>query len=285
MVEAVRARPALISRLGLIPLWPVLLFVTVILAVAMLSPLADWERMKVWLAGLSVYVFFRFYRSWPAPRSVLKWAGTALAIITLLESAAVLGRPRWENPNMLASAMLLTLPHAGRGLVFPLAALVTTQSRGAWVGGLAALAAVRWQGLSRKWLWALAAVGLVVLMVAIRPATVTVRLLVWTEAAQLWRARPVHGWGLGAYPALAVIEPQKAHADSLPLTLMAETGVMGLAAFVVLAAVVAAKARRVGGPAAWALLAWGVHQLVDCTLFEWPILLVAMNLALLEGES
>lgn len=286
MADALRHRAALGVRLGLIPLAPVLLFVTAILAGSMLSPYADWARMRAWLTGVAVYMMCRLLERRHVVLA-LRWVGGAVAGLTLLDWALSLGqRPTWENPNLIGSALLLSIPWGGRAGLAVFAALLATYSRGAWLGGGAAWVVHQWEHLRHYRALPILAVAALALLVAQRPGTVALRTLAWNDAAAAWTERPLSGWGLGAWPRISRVEPGKDHPDSLPLTMLAETGLSGFAALGVLGAIITLKARRVGGPAAGALLAWGVHQLVDCTLFyTLTISLVAANVALLEGEA
>lgn len=208
----------------------------------------------------------------------MRWAGISLTVVILLDSLSAGGRPIVINPNLLGSVFLLLAPYAWQ---WAAVGLLATQSRGA---ALAAWAAV---GTWRQWWrkpWALATTALlVVLLVAARPATLTARWAAWNEAAALWAARPFTGWGIGSYQVLARVEPNKLHADNALLTLAAEGGLVTALAFVAVVVETTRLARTAPTGVWWALLAFGLHQLVDFTLFSPLVALpLAATLGLLE---
>ena len=118
-----------------------------------------------------------------------------------------------------------------------------------------------------------------------RATSVAGRADVWQEAGALFMLRPWSGWGIGSYQVLTRVEPQKIHADSALLTLAAEGGVVTVLAFGVMVLEVARLARKAPTRVWWALLAFGLHQLVDFTLFSPLVALpLAATLGLLEAE-
>ncbi len=106
----------------------------------------------------------------------------------------------------------------------------------------------------------------------------------WREAFGAWADRPVHGWGAGSFPVsrrlyrASPLDVQQPH--SLPLQLMAETGVIGLALgggglALLLAAGVArvremedGRERDLAAALLAAAAAWAVHSLAD---WDWDI--------------
>ncbi len=143
-------------------------------------------------------------------------------------------------------------PLALAGLAITGGALGLTASRGAWLLGVPAGAAVllwgytglRIPGRRRRWAWALLALGILALAgsLAVAPrlgqsASVQQRLWVWQAALELWRSRPWTGVGPGGffwnYPAFmlpaAAEEPGLQHPHNVWLELATGWGVGGLA--------------------------------------------------------
>lgn len=206
-------------------------------------------------------------------------AGYAMLAAVAVEVCTGAARPGGllHNPNSAASALLLV----GWALGPVYLGAVGVLSRGALV---ASLAAELWGRVARRWVLVLVLV-LAAGLVLLRPETVTARLGTWQEAAGLFLARPVLGWGPGAYRSLARVEPGHVHADSLPLTVAAEGGLVGLAAWGWLAVVVVKRARAESIQAR-GLLAWGLHQAVDCTaVFPVVLVLLAISVAGVTDES
>jgi len=228
-----------------------------------------------WLIGSAIK------RRWTV--ETLRLLGQGAAILILYSWARSGGaRPEtFANPNELASVLVLVWPWS-RGIGWELALLASmlaTQARSVIVSVAVGL------GIGRDWLtwrYAVAVLVLVVVLVAWRPGTITRRVEVWREAAGLWQQRPIWGWGYGAYSELAVIEPDKAHADNAIITAFAETGLVGVAAWCGVVAVAITRGLRSTSPARWALLAWLLQQTVEDTL-TWPLTAIAvgLNLALL----
>jgi len=213
---------------------------------------------------------------------VMPWVAkglTVLVVVDALTHGRADFRPYIVNPNLIGSVMLLLGPWAWQWAV---TTLITTQSRGAMLAGWAAL------GVWRTW-WRkpapiiLTTVLIVVGLLFVRPDTVTRRLEIWSEAAALFTLRPWDGWGIGSFGALSLAEPGAPHAHSALLTLAAEGGLVTVAMFGVMVFEMARQARKAPTGVWWALLAFGLHQLVDFQLFS-PIvaLPLAATLALLE---
>jgi O-antigen ligase len=145
-------------------------------------------------------------------------------------------------------------------------ALLATGSRGAFIAlfGATVIEDIDLRGVA---LFLLVLIGMIVL----RPPTVSNRLHTWKEAIGLFLERPLVGWGPGCYPVVARYEPLKDHADNFLLTVAAETGVVGLAAWAWLLVAAGRAAIRSEERARLGLVAWGIHQLVDDTLWwYWP---------------
>lgn len=208
--------------------------------------------------------------------------GSLLAVASLAEVLVTADRARWisGNPNIQA-AWLLPMPflvdlRPGKALMG--SALLATGSRGGILAAAVAFCAqkgVNWRYLLLAGL--LAAVGLW----GLRPETVANRFGTWREAVGLWAQKPLLGWGPGCYTLLARNELQHPHADNLLLTVAAEQGLVGLAAWIWLIVAAGQLAVQSQDPARFSLLAIGVHQLFDNTLFwPWPGIMLMICLAL-----
>jgi hypothetical protein len=203
----------------------------------------------------------------------------------IVDAALNIGRATFVNPNTAAAILLL-------GLTFDqvkkkrywllLMGLVATGSRGALLGLLLAGVILLWRKIpaARKLPAVIVIGGVAAVMLALRPDTVWARLDHWQEAARLFLASPLIGWGTSAYMFVARI-PYQVHADSAPLTLLAEHG---LAALVFVPLIWLAVKRWPLAPF-WTrlgLLALAFQNLVDDTwLSPWPALLLGANLGIL----
>lgn len=246
-----------------------------------------------WVAGAVVaggWVVWRYLHAGPGGRGDLPqlgWnaAGTVLAAASLL-AAGLASHKSWGRAAWLAQVPVL-------------AGLLATLSRGAWMGWLVGVVCLTVLVGPHGRRLHLGLAGLVLTVVA---ATVTYpaawarflssldpqrnldRLLLWRAALRMVADHPWTGVGFGAfvreYPSYRLEgDPNTAppFAHNLPLSLAAETGLVGLAAFLVfLAAVIRAGLRAVlrappaGRPARAAVLsalaAVLAQQLVDGTL-------------------
>jgi O-antigen ligase len=219
------------------------------------------------------------------------------SVVMLLEaftSGGRVGGLLQGNPN-IAAALIVQWSALAHEWVHCAAALllIQTGSRGAAIAYITAWwgRCAQVLGVLRRWtrfrgarsVLAGSYVVLVLLMVAVRPATIQNRMATWTEAGRLFIARPLVGWGPGSYPVLAQADPGRPHADSLPMTVAAETGVVGLVAWGWLAAWAARAVVRSDDPARWGLVAFAVHNAVDYTLlWYWPGIAVVVALALVR---
>lgn len=221
-----------------------------------------------------------------AARKVLGIMGAGFGALGVLMSAWP--RSTWDaagiNPNVIAGIILLSGPFAGAGLPLSGGGLLATTSRSAWVGALvsalvSALAAwARHTRAGRRAMLALAvaAPACALALIAMRPGSVVVRMAVWNEAANLVAARPITGWGAGAYPQISQVRPGKLHADSLPLAIAVERGALGLA---LAAWWIRDATRRIAGMPRWALVAFAVQNIADCTAFN-PWAAIALGLVI-----
>lgn len=232
------------------------------------------------------------------------------------------------NPNALATYTYLLVPYAvwasrswrrgrwvgGLLIVCAVFALVTSGSRGAWVGAAAGVAVAGLmiagdrRGLVRQLARPRFAVGAVVGIVAIAVVSPWVltrvaagdasRQELWSAAISIFERFPVFGGGPGSWQGLRPLEPIfdadtaalfTSHASILHIA--AETGVVGLAAAGVLVGAVVLAGRRayarasglpgrrievavVGG----SLVALSVHSLVDPQFFLAAVMLMTAYL-------
>ncbi|MDQ7841225.1 MAG: O-antigen ligase family protein [bacterium] len=256
--------------------------------------------VAAWAAGgllAAVWGILRSAPYWPIGASTPLLLPTALG--TTLAATAVLVLGIWTVAEGVPVRIL-----AAAGLVVVLTALELTWSRGAWIAALAALAALAVMVIlaprRRAGLLVLFLVTLILATAAIGPGRVSLvrrieavpsatfnldRLALWEGALRIARAHPVLGTGYGTFhrawprhmPEDIVGDPTTAH--NLYLNFAAETGLVGLAAF--LAFIVAALGglwRRIactrGDPRTdglWAaclaaVVAILVHQLFDVTV-------------------
>ncbi|KRT71331.1 MAG: O-Antigen polymerase family [Candidatus Rokubacteria bacterium CSP1-6] len=147
------------------------------------------------------------------------------------------------------------------------AALVATFTRGAWFGFLAAATGL---SLALRRYWALAAIGGAVLAASVLfllsdgvpgrlhkledPATIRERLYMWESGWAMFRDRPLTGVGPGqvkiVFPRYArpeAVRKTTSHVHNTPLQILAERGVLGLAAWVWIWVAFFARAGRLLG--------------------------------------
>jgi putative inorganic carbon (HCO3(-)) transporter len=216
--------------------------------------------------------FYRAYGTFEQPNPYAGYVGMTLALAlgaTLGSHWDVQARRRGGRGSLSASLR----PFALLPVVVVLgAALGASWSRGAWIGFAAALVAMA-AALPRRATYGLALVGLLVVLVLALYATglvppsvlarltdfaaglrledvrgvginnanyaVIERLAHWQAALEMWRSRFWVGVGLGcyeaAYPLFALINWPVAlgHAHNIYLNLLAETGLLGLATYLV----------------------------------------------------
>lgn len=223
----------------------------------------------------------------------LRVLGAVIGAVAFQDAAMNMSRARTlGNPNMIAGILVLCWPwwRAWQWEMVMIGGFIGTGSRGGILASLIALIAARRQALpaGRKWRKSAAVlVGILLAAVTVglisyRPETLAKRWAIWGEAWGLFMQRPWFGWGSGSYGNLAQVEPFKAHADNALLTVLAELGLTGLAAWLWLLWSVGRKAWRSQSPARWAILAWALMQLVDDTLaWPWVAICWGLNLALL----
>ncbi|MEB3255726.1 MAG: IctB family putative bicarbonate transporter [Synechococcaceae cyanobacterium] len=235
-----------------------------------------WDRITAaLLAGQLVTSVIGIRQLYGDPGALARWSDANSIAEGTIRIYSTL-----ENPNLLGGFLLPTLPLAvvallrwpGRprrlfalaALVLGLVALVLTYSRGAWMGMVAALAAIALLlvlRLSRSWppLWRrlfplLLVVGgsaaLVLLVAAVEPLRVRVlslvagredssnnfRMNVWSAALEMIRDRPLLGIGPGnnafnlIYPLYQQPKFNALSAYSIPLEWTVEAGIPGLVA-------------------------------------------------------
>ncbi|UGS33775.1 hypothetical protein DSM104329_00140 [Capillimicrobium parvum] len=214
--------------------------------------------------------------------------------------------------DVLAGVALLALLWAGLVLSF------SQSSFAALLAGLAILAGLRW-----AWRWTIAAVGVAAVVavgiVVLFPSAINLdlgssksadkatsgRLDLIKGGGRLFADRPVLGWGSGSFPAVYRREEQVSSekattaSHTIPVTVAAEQGVIGLAVY--LALLVAALARLFAGARALPLRAYVaaafvallVHTMLYAAFLEdpltWALLAVGTAAAVLprpgEGDE
>jgi hypothetical protein len=272
------ARQAALSPMAL----PVLTFTAALLVsrfAAVSDQHATW-RVLVWGGYLGIFgLILAVPERWVTKAvTVVGWPvalwSIGEAIITMERAERLQG-----NANILA-AWLIPVAFLGRSNVLngcSVVAMALTGSRGALLGALGAFLAKHRVATKVVLLAAL----LASLLALLRPSTIRNRLGNWQEAGRLFLERPLMGWGAGCYTLLAENEPEHPHADGALPTIAAEQGIIGLASFLWLAVTVGRLAARSDHPARWGLLAVGLHNLVDYTLWwYWPGLMLMIMMAL-----
>jgi len=225
---------------------------------------------RIWLclaAGASLAALAAVVQAWlgavPLPAS---WLALGLPAPTLRDGRATgwFGHPLTFAGQQAMLILGLAAIAAARGrslgsawrwaLPLPLlaAGLIVSAARGAFVVTVAGLVILAWWGRSVRRGLALAAGALLLAgaglalgtllaqrFTAGETAEVPGRAAMWQVAIDLWREQPLLGRGPGAFRRLApewldISRYRPAHAHSTPLQLLAETGLLGLAAFVTL---------------------------------------------------
>lgn len=229
--------------------------------------------------------------------SRLTFSHALLALLAALAGALAQGAAAGRARQALLAALLLGL-----------AALVLTFARAAWLGlGAAGLllavlalraSALRRRALALSWSGVAALGGLTLLHPGVRERFLSAfdlqanadRLFIWSRALEIIRDHPLLGVGFGNYQRICSAYydrvdpafPMRTWAHNSPLSLLAETGPLGLllAALVVAAAIRALWGRwregwpfAAGGLAALAgfLVAGQVHDLIYDTKAMYPL--------------
>lgn len=198
------------------------------------------------------------------------------------------------NNNLLASILLLHLPFGSRiedrrsqvvWFIMGSLAMLSTRSRGAMLGLVWATGNL-WR-IDRR-LLALGTMAVLPVALLWEWDTTMIRLHYWEAAAQAFLSQPILGIGPGN--CLGFISPRVGelcpHAHNIFLTVTAEMGVVGLAAFCWL--VWQIWRHRRPGPAWSALVGFMVHSLVDDPIWYWAPGLGVMSLLAIvirEGEK
>lgn len=175
--------------------------------------------------------------------------------VTTGETFALLRRPYLlEHPNVKAAWLLLLSASP-----LTLAGILTAQSRGALLGWIAASA----RFIPKRHYLKAGAVGLLMISAAatLRPGTFFGRTEIWREGAAMFLSAPLAGIGSGAYAAADTIGMTTAH--NAALTIAAENGLIGLAAFGAWTFGAGTLVFKSHSVARYNLLAFAVQQFVD----------------------
>jgi O-antigen ligase len=251
---------------------PLLLVLTAMLICDLFA--VDWRnsvwRILIWCGYLGV-----FYLALSVPR---RWVGRAATVVgwavaLVCVAEFILTRQRTRllgNPNITAAWLLslaYLIPSAWPWMLFGVGAILSTGSRGAFLALMGTLGMARIEYANMRVTATILVLVTLCFVVAVRPSTALERLQTWGEALRLFWERPLVGWGPGCYPAVAGLEHP--HADNFILTVAAEMGLVGLAAWGWLLVAVGRLVVRSEARARFGLAAWGIHNLVDDTLW-WP---------------
>lgn len=276
-----------------------LLFLAALVSGA-LAPLGTPDKAYAFLAVLSGVVVgarMQLHRA-------LQLAAIALAAVVVADALGILPRPDQSLPGesffngLVRRPYFLSHPNSvsGWALLLPFGiwtpiVVAATQSRGALIGlGIALLA-----GYTPRRIAPLALLASAVVFVGatiIRPGTMLSRVDYWREGVALFAAQPLTGWGSSSYSTSLDSDSAEAqkmnaitertgmpHAHNALVTIMAENGLVGLAAFGGMAAGVFALVRRSRSPARWGLLAFWAQQLFDDQWLH-PVTAVLLGLAI-----
>jgi hypothetical protein len=159
-----------------------------------------------------------------------------------------------EHPNVKAAwLLLLTLSP------ITLTGIFIAQSRGALMGYL--VACVRF--VPRKYYAAAAVTGVMLIATAafIRPGSFFGRVDIWADGVRIFLDHPLVGAGTGSFRSLTSTGMSTAH--NVFITIAAENGVLGLAAFIAWLVALVPLVVKSASPYKFHLLAFTVQQLVD----------------------
>src|SRR5689334_11432154 len=133
------------------------------------------------------------------------------------------------------------------------------QSRGALMGYLVAY--VRF--IPRKYYAAAAVTGAIMLITAafVRPGSFFGRVDIWADGVRIFLEHPLFGAGTGSFRSLTVTGMSTAH--NVFITIAAENGVLGLAAFIAWLVAIVPLVIKSASPYKFHLLAFTVQQFVD----------------------
>lgn len=273
------------------------------------APLAAKEAVTTWLIALALWAVARRGRSSSRQLAIrVLAAGAAIVAAAIVAAAAASGTIRvgglFDNPNMAVALLVPTLPigwvvigprrpmlrHAWA--VVMTAGLVLSGSRAGLLALLVMVAVLLPRGRVRT-TGMVAAVGLTAAALAWRFASqpdvlAWHRVSIWRAVVAIWLRRPVTGVGPGGLVEAAGVErilhPDQvgryqfviSYAESTPLAVLVQLGLVGLGLVVVALVVWLVAARRSGAlesrPIRAALVAAAVFALFHDLLTADPVL-------------
>jgi O-antigen ligase len=257
------------------------------------------RRLVLVLVALSAIVTLVFVGRWVVP--VLEWwRGTGWSVLPPLNFE--LGGSPWGHRHNVGMLVVMVYPAwwigrpslirrtlAGVFGVLALLVVLVGGSRAVWAGaGVATLViglpiVVRWwrsSGMPRAWVLAAAVLAVLVAVVsglatslaarAFNLATLDYRAALWGSIVEDWARHPVTGNGPGSFPWVLQstgyfdtnsLAPR--HPDSAVMQMLAEGGLLGIGALLVIVVVVGpAVMRGRSRAAAWALVAFAIASLI-----------------------
>lgn len=279
------------------------------------APLKSKETITTWVVAFALWAIAR-RADGPNRRPVLRIlaAGAALVAAGIIADSLTAGQIRvgglLENPNLAAALLLPTLPLGWMGIgpidrkvrlawaAVVAAGLVLTGSRAGFLALVVMVAVVLPRGRPRTFgSAAVGALGLAVLVwrfISQPDLLAWHRIAIWKAVLEIWARRPVTGVGPGSLVEAAGVErilhPDQvgryqfvvSYAESTPLAVLVQLGLVGLGLAMVAAVWWLAAARSAGAlgqPAVRAALAGAAvfvlfHDLLtaDPVLWWWAVL-------------
>jgi hypothetical protein len=219
------------------------------------SLIVTWYSMR-WLGNIAkVFYAFAVLLTIFILMDAFRLIPTLDVTMTTGETFNLIRRPYlFEHPNVKACWLLL-LSLSPISLI----GILVTQSRGAFMGYIAAL--VRF--VPKRWYVQGAVFGVTVVVATslLRPGTFFGRVDLWRAGFDLFMSQPLFGHGTGTYLALAKNGMATAH--NAVLTIAAENGLIGLCVFILWVITTSTLVMRSSHVMKYGLLAFSVQQMVD----------------------